>query len=189
MQQNKQADQHNMLVLVDENDEPTGIIEKMEAHEKGLLHRAFSVFLFDDKGRMLLQQRSMSKYHSAGLWTNACCSHPYPGEAVKDAGVRRLQEELNISADIHKAFDFIYHAPFDNGLTEYEFDHVFIGQYAGDINFNRDEVMAVQYMDLDVLQKAIAADPSAYTAWFKIALPRLREYLKLQVAAAGSHEA
>src|ERR1700712_4649445 len=113
------------VILVNELDEPTGKMEKMEAHRKALLHRAFSVFIFNAKGEMLLQRRSSHKYHSAGLWTNACCSHPFPGEDVKDAALRRLQEELGFTTPLEKAFDFIYKAAFDNGLTEYEFDHVF----------------------------------------------------------------
>ena len=174
----KQEMDQDMLVLVNEADEQVGIMEKMEAHEKALLHRAFSVFLFDDAGRMLLQQRSMKKYHSAGLWTNACCSHPYPNEQVMDAAMRRMREELNISAPITKAFDFIYQAPFDNGLTEHEFDHVFIGQYNDAIDFNTEEVMAVKYMDMQDLELALHYEPELYTAWFKIALPMLQQYLR-----------
>ena len=108
-------------------------MEKMEAHKKGLLHRAFSVFIFNGKGEMLLQQRALNKYHSGGLWTNACCSHPMPGEKTEDAADRRLKEELGFETPLEKIFDFVYKAEFDNGLTEYEFDHVFAGEYEGEI--------------------------------------------------------
>src|ERR1700743_3243063 len=119
------------VVLVDESDKEIGVMEKMEAHEKALLHRAFSVFIFDASGRMLLQRRALAKYHSGGLWTNACCSHPRPGETVQAAAERRLVEELGFSTPLCKAFEFIYRADFANGLTEYEFDHVFAGAFEG----------------------------------------------------------
>ena len=131
----------DQLILVDEQDNPIGTCEKMEAHRKGLLHRAFSVFIFDAQGRMLLQQRALSKYHSGGLWTNACCSHPFPGEDNLTAATRRLQEELGFTTSLRKAFDFYYRAAFDNGLTEHEFDHVFVGQYEGTLEVNPQEVM------------------------------------------------
>ena len=115
------------VILVDEHDVQTGTMEKMEVHQKALLHRAFSIFIFNEKGEMLLQKRADRKYHSAGLWTNACCSHPKPGEETLAAAEIRLQEEMGFNTELKKAFDFIYKAPFDNGLTEYEFDHVFIG--------------------------------------------------------------
>ena len=117
------------VILVDENDAPIGIMEKIEVHQKALLHRAFSVFIFNSKGEMLLQKRANNKYHSPGLWTNACCSHPSPGQDTLEAATKRLQEEMGFTTAIEKVFDFIYKAPFDNGLTEYEFDHVFIGTY------------------------------------------------------------
>ncbi|HSU49504.1 MAG TPA: isopentenyl-diphosphate Delta-isomerase, partial [Segetibacter sp.] len=119
------------VILVNELDEQIGKMEKMEAHSKGLLHRAFSVFIFNDQGEMLLQQRAVSKYHSGGLWTNACCSHPRPEEATEDAALRRLQEELGFTVSLAKIFDFRYNASFTNGLTEHEFDHVFVGTYNG----------------------------------------------------------
>jgi isopentenyl-diphosphate delta-isomerase len=119
------------VILVNEKDEAIGAMEKMEAHEKALLHRAFSIFIFNKKGEMLLQKRSAKKYHSAGLWTNTCCSHPQPDEDILQSATKRLREEMGFDTTIIKAFDFIYNAPFDNGLTEYEFDHVFIGHYDG----------------------------------------------------------
>src|SRR4030095_7998604 len=124
------------VILVDQEDRPSGTAEKMEAHRKGLLHRAFSVFIFNSKGEMLLQQRALSKYHSGGLWTNACCSHPAPGEKTKDGAIRRLNEELGFETPVEKVFDFVYKAEFDNGLTEHEFDHVFAGEYEGQLNVN-----------------------------------------------------
>src|ERR1700754_1322335 len=119
--------QREEVILVNENDIPVGTMEKMEAHRKALLHRAFSVFIFNSKGEMLLQQRADKKYHSGGLWTNACCSHPKPGEEIETAASRRLREELGFGTGLRKVFDFIYQSPFDNGLTEFEFDHVFFG--------------------------------------------------------------
>ena len=128
------------VILVDEQDQEIGVMEKMEAHRQGLLHRAFSVFIFNEKGEMLLQQRSLDKYHSGGLWTNACCSHPRPGEDIQRAAQRRLHEELGFVTSIEEIFDFIYKSPFDNGLTEHEFDHVFIGVYDDVIEPNQKEV-------------------------------------------------
>jgi isopentenyl-diphosphate Delta-isomerase len=167
----------NKLILVDENDMPTGTAEKMEAHEKALLHRAFSVFIFNSKGEMLLQQRALKKYHSGGLWTNACCSHPYEGQDTKLAAEKRLQEEMGFTQPLTKAFEFIYKAPFDNGLTEYEYDHVFTATYEGAVMPNSDEVMDFCYMTVDEIKKSIQTHPHKYTEWFKIAFPKLERYL------------
>src|SRR5688572_1743450 len=134
------------VILVDESDNQVGTMEKMEVHEKALLHRAFSVFIFNQKGEMLLQQRAAGKYHSAGLWTNACCSHPAPGIDTKAAATNRLQEELGFTTPLNESFNFIYNAPFDNGLTEYEFDHVFIGSYDDDIHPLPARVSAYSYL-------------------------------------------
>jgi isopentenyl-diphosphate delta-isomerase len=166
------------VVLVNEQDEPIGIMEKMEAHEKALLHRAFSVFIFNEKGEMLLQRRSLKKYHSGGLWTNACCSHPYPDEDVLAAAVRRTKEELGIVVELKKAFSFTYKADLDAGLTEYEFDHVFIGNYQGKISANQDEVGDYAYLDLKYLSEHMEKNPEKYTVWFRIALPMLQEYMR-----------
>ena len=168
------------VILVNEQDEPIGTMEKMEAHRKALLHRAFSVFVFNTKGEMLLQQRSKNKYHSGGLWTNACCSHPRPDEDIRTAATRRLQEELGISAHIHKIFDFIYRATFDNGLTEFEFDHVFVGTYDGIISPDKNEVNDYCFKPLDEIQSSLASHPSKYTNWFHIAFPRVVGEVKLQ---------
>lgn len=163
------------VILVDENDAPLGLMEKMEAHEKGVLHRAFSVFLFNGKGEMLIHRRALEKYHSGGLWTNACCSHQRDGETSLEAAKRRLQEEMGISCSLQEKFSFIYKAEFDHGLIEHELDHVFVGFYEGEIKPDPAEVMDWKYIHLDDLQKDIAKKPEDYTAWFKIALPRLLE--------------
>lgn len=164
------------VVLVDTRDVQTGIMEKIEAHEKALLHRAFSVFIFNKKGEMLLQKRAASKYHSAGLWTNACCSHPQPGDNLLESASKRLNEEMGFTAILHKAFDFIYKEPFDNGLTEHEFDHVFIGSYDGQINPNEEEVSEFCHKSLEEIKKLLVTHPQQYTAWFRIAFPRVEEY-------------
>jgi isopentenyl-diphosphate Delta-isomerase len=166
------------VVLVDEQDNEVGTMEKMEAHEKALLHRAFSVFIFNSKGQMLLQQRALSKYHSGGLWTNACCSHPYPNEAVELAATRRLQEEMGFVTPLNKAFTFTYKAAFDNGLTEHEYDHVFIGRYEDDIIPNEQEVANYCYKSVDEIVEELQSHAVKYTSWFKIALPQLQQWMK-----------
>lgn len=165
------------VVLVDEMDNEIGAMEKMQAHLKPNLHRAFSIFIFNKKGEILLQQRAFSKYHSGGLWTNACCSHPKQNETVLNGAQRRLVEEMGFITHLIKAFDFIYQASFSNGLTEYEFDHVFIGNYDGDIKFNTIEVENYCYKSLSDVNKEILITPNIYTEWFKIALPKLENYL------------
>jgi isopentenyl-diphosphate delta-isomerase len=167
-----------MLVLVDEQDNPTGYMEKMEVHRKALLHRAFSVFLFNSNGEMLLQRRAMNKYHSGGLWTNTCCSHPYPGETPAEAGRRRMKEELGFETAVKPIFSFIYKAALDNELTEYEFDHVLIGEYDGSVHPNEDEVGDYCYKSMDDLRSSLNCHPQLYTAWFQIAFPMLDEYLE-----------
>ncbi len=166
------------VVLVNERDEQTGTIEKMEAHRKALLHRAFSVFIFNAKGEMLLQQRALGKYHSPGLWTNACCSHPRPGEGVEQAAVRRLKEEMGIDVNLEKVFDFIYRTEFDNGLTEYEFDHVYTGTYSGTLYPDTQEVKDYCFRSMEDIEADLRQRPEKYTTWFKIALPRLSASLK-----------
>ncbi len=161
------------VILVDESDNEVGLMEKMEAHEKGLLHRAFSIFIFNQKGEMLLQQRAFAKYHSGGLWTNACCSHPRANETTLAAAERRLKEELGFEAPIHEVFSFTYKASFENGLTEHEFDHVFTGRYDGIINFNPDEVAAVKYMAVEDVRNSLQTEPALYTAWFHIAFKEM----------------
>lgn len=158
------------VVLVDEKDNPLGTMEKMEAHEKGVLHRAFSVFIFNNKGEMLLQQRAFSKYHSGGLWTNTCCSHPRDGETTIEAAHRRLQEEMGFDCEIEKAFDFIYKKNLDKGLIEHEFDHVFIGEFEGEVCFNKEEVNAYIYRPVQAVVDEVNQTPEKYTEWFKICL-------------------
>ena len=163
------------VILVDENDNQIGIEEKIKAHEDAKLHRAFSIFIFNSKGEMLLQQRACEKYHSGCLWTNATCSHPRPGEEVADAAHRRLQEEMGFDCELKKAFSFIYKAEFDHGLTEHEFDHVFIGNYDGIVLPNSDEADDYQWIDVETLKKDIQHHPERYTVWFKIAFEKVME--------------
>ncbi len=159
-----------MVVLVDENDRPIGVSEKLAAHRKGLLHRAFSIFIFNEQGHMLLQKRAEHKYHSGGLWSNACCSHPRPGESLLQAVRRRLREELGITCPIKKAFDFIYRIHLTRGLIEHELDHVFYGLYNGKIHPNPDEVADYRWMKIDSLLSSLRFQPEKYTEWFKIIL-------------------
>lgn len=158
------------VILVNEYDQEIGQMEKMEAHEKGLLHRAFSVFIFNSEGEMLLQKRALHKYHSPGLWTNSCCSHPYPNENVYDAANRRLNEEMGMSTDLNFAFSFQYKAEFDNGLIEHEYDHVFIGRTDQAPKLNPEEVAEFKYISIDELIQDIEINPDNYTPWFKICL-------------------
>ena len=156
------------VILVDENDNQIGLMPKMEAHEKALLHRAFSVFTFNDKGELLLQQRAADKYHSPLLWTNTCCSHQRNGETSLEAGKRRLQEEMGFTCELEEVFSFIYKAPFDNGLTEHELDHVMVGNYNENPIINREEVEAFKWMTLDEVKVDMEINPTIYTAWFTI---------------------
>lgn len=166
------------VILVNENDEPMGTIKKMEAHQKGLLHRAFSVFIFDKNGRILIQQRAAEKYHGAHLWTNACCSHPFPGEEVNKAAQRRLKEELGFTTALHQIFSFTYKANVENNLIEHEFDHVFAGVYEGSVQPNPHEVSDFVYENMDRLKKQIETAPAKFTSWFKIAFPRIENWWK-----------
>jgi isopentenyl-diphosphate delta-isomerase len=168
------------VILVDEEDVQTGTMEKMEVHLKALLHRAFSIFIFNEKGEMLLHKRADKKYHSGGLWTNACCSHPQPGEETAAAAESRLQDEMGFQTPLKKAFDFIYKAPFDNGLTEHEFDHVFMGRYDGEILPNPDEVSDYCFKTVEEIKNSIQSHPQKYTEWFKIAFPKMEAYLQTQ---------
>lgn len=156
------------VILVDRNDSEIGAMEKMEAHEKGLLHRAFSVLLFNNEGKILLQKRARHKYHSANLWTNTCCSHPQPGEDTQDAARRRLREEMGIDVPTQFAYKFIYKTPLDSNLTEHEYDHVFIGTFNGEPKINRDEVDDWKFADLDWIRKDMASNPDQYTYWFRM---------------------
>jgi isopentenyl-diphosphate Delta-isomerase len=171
----------NQVILVDKDDNRVGVCEKMAAHQEGLLHRAFSIFIFNAKGEMLLQQRAISKYHSGGLWTNACCSHPAPGEETDAAAQRRLTEEMGFDVPLEKIFDFKYRADLDNNLIEHEFDHVFVGTYEGDISYNKEEVMDYCYKDVEQISQSLQSHPQKYTAWFHIAFPLVEKWWHSQV--------
>ena len=162
------------LVLVDLFDNEIGKASKKEVHEKGLLHRAFSVFMVSD-GRMLIQKRNWNKYHSGGLWTNACCSHPRYGELLDEAVIRRIKEELGITTQFDKVFSFVYRSTFKNGITEYEYDYVFISDYNGNIEPDVDEIEEYKWVGLDDLADDFVNNPDKYTVWFQIAAPKVLE--------------
>lgn len=157
-------------MLVNDHDEVTGVMEKMEAHRTGSLHRAFSVLLFNSHGEMLLQKRAQTKYHSSGLWTNTCCSHPRPGEALEEAARRKLRQEMGIEANPRFAFKFQYKAPLDNQLIEHEIDHVFIGQFDGEPVLNEHEAEDWKFVDLHSLKQQVHTDPQQFTPWFRLIL-------------------
>lgn len=160
------------VILVDEGDNKIGLMEKMEAHEKGLLHRAFSVFVLNSSGELMMQQRALHKYHSGGLWTNTCCSHPRDEEDTEQAAHRRLKEEMGFDCEVRKMFDFIYRAELDLGMIEHELDHLFIGYYDGVPQINKEEVASWKWMSIEDVQTDIDANPSNYTEWFKIIFDR-----------------
>lgn len=168
-----------LVILVNEKDEQIGLMPKMEAHEKALLHRAFSVFVFNSKNELMLQQRALGKYHSPGLWTNTCCSHQRDGESNIEAGVRRLQEEMGFSTSLEDTISFIYKAPFDNGLTEHEFDHILVGHYDDEPNINSEEVASWKWMSLEDVKKDMEMSPEHYTAWFKIIFEKYYNHISL----------
>ena len=165
------------VVLVDENDRELGTCEKLEAHQKGLLHRAFSVFILNTNNELLLQQRALTKYHSGGLWTNTCCSHPRPGEAVLDAAHRRLKEEMGMECELEKLFSFTYKSAFENGLTEHEYDHVLLGHFENEPVINPDEVAEWKWMPILEVKNDIENNPENYTPWFKIIFEKFYENL------------
>lgn len=169
--------EEEQVILVNERDEQIGTMAKMEAHEKALLHRAFSVFIMNERGETMLQQRASDKYHSPLLWTNTCCSHQREGESNLVAGKRRLTEEMGFSVELEELFSFIYKAPFDNGLTEHELDHVMIGSYNGRPKINPDEVADWKWMKLEEIKESIASDPQLYTAWFKIIFEKFYNHI------------
>jgi len=166
------------VILVDENDVQLGLMPKMEAHEKAVLHRAFSVFVFNDKNELMLQQRAGDKYHSPLLWTNTCCSHQRDGETNIEAGKRRLQEEMGFVCELEEKTSFIYKAPFDNGLTEHELDHIMVGYYNEDPIINREEVESFKYMTVEEVKDDIELNPSIYTEWFKIIFEKFYDFIK-----------
>ena len=165
------------VILVDEEDQPLGVMEKMEAHRQGLLHRAFSVFILNERGEMLLQKRALQKYHSPGLWTNACCSHPSPGELTLTAAVRRLDEEMGFKCALTEIGAFTYETKFENGLVEHEFDHVLLGLYGGEIYPNRSEVDEYKWITISDIERDIMANKDAYTSWFHLAYPVVKSWL------------
>ncbi len=156
------------VILVAEFDNQIGTEEKLKAHRDGKLHRAFSIFLFNDKNELLLQKRAMNKYHSSGLWSNTCCGHPRPDEELKEAAERRLWEEMKINAIFRKSFDFIYKAKVTDELTEYEYDHVFIGHYGESASPNPDEVMEHRWLEIQKIRNDLLTSPKSFTIWFKM---------------------
>ncbi len=165
------------VILVNENDEQIGVMPKLEAHQKAVLHRAFSVFIFNDKKELMLQQRAYHKYHSPGLWTNTCCSHQREGESNIEAGERRLQEEMGFVTSLQDSISFIYKAPFDNGLTEHEYDHVLIGEYNEEPLINPDEVANWKWMSIEKVKNDIQKYPEIYTEWFKIIFDKFYSHI------------
>jgi isopentenyl-diphosphate Delta-isomerase len=165
------------VILVNTDDHEIGIMEKMEAHRKALLHRAISVFVFNPEGEWLLQRRAFDKYHSQGLWTNTCCSHPYPGESVKDAAKRRLLEEMGMVCDLDELFTFTYMEKLDEGLTEHEFDHVFFGTSERFPDVNNKEVMEWKYIGFNDLLEDIMLHPLKYTIWFRIIFEKVNHLI------------
>jgi isopentenyl-diphosphate delta-isomerase len=166
------------VILVNEQDQPIGLMGKLEAHEKAILHRAFSVFVLNEQNEIMLQQRAAQKYHSPLLWTNTCCSHQRAGESNIEAGTRRLFEEMGFSTEMKELFHFIYKAPFDNGLTEHELDHVMIGRYNGKPNINPEEVASWKWMSIEDIKSDMKSHPEAYTVWFKIIFNEFYHYLE-----------
>lgn len=166
------------VILVNQKDEPIGLMPKLQAHEEALLHRAFSVFVLNDKNEIMLQQRAANKYHSPLLWTNTCCSHQRQGEANIDAGKRRLQEEMGFSVALKELFSFIYKAPFDNGLTEHEFDHVMIGYFNEKPNINKEEVEDWKWMSIEAVKDDMQKHPEVYTEWFKIIFDKFYHHIE-----------
>ena len=174
----------NQVVLVDKNDMEIGTMEKMQAHEEARLHRAFSVFTFNSKGELLIHRRAKHKYHSGGLWTNTCCSHPMPNEAIEDAAHRRLREEMGFDCEVFKVLEFSYYAELDKGLTEHEYDHVFFGNFDGEPNINPEEVDSYMYISIPALKKSVEESPQLYTEWFKMILKKIDPHLEKVGAVA-----
>lgn len=161
------------IILVDKNDQEIGTGGKMKVHQDGTLHRAFSIFVFNTENEMLLQKRAKAKYHCGGLWTNTCCSHPQKGELLEEATHRRLQEEMGFDCELKEIDSFIYKAKFDNGLTEHEYDHIFIGKFNDQPNLNPEEADDCEWIDPDSLKEKIKKNPENFTVWFKIAMKRI----------------
>lgn len=167
-----------IIIQVDKNDREIGPVEKMEAHRKAILHRAFSILVFNSKNELLLHKRASEKYHSPNLWTNTCCSHPRFNESLNNAVYRRLQEEMGFTCELKEIFSFIYKIEFEDDLFEHEFDHVFIGSYEGEINPNTEEVSDYKWLTLEDIEKDISINSNDYTFWFKRLMPEVIEYFK-----------
>ena len=176
------------VILVNEKDEQIGLMPKMEAHQKAVLHRAFSVFIFNNKNELMLQQRALGKYHSPGLWTNTCCSHQRDGESNLEAGTRRLQEEMGFVTPLEEKTSFIYKAPFDNGLTEHELDHIMVGYYNALPIINKDEVESWKWMLLEDVKKDIKEQPELYTAWFKIIFDKFYHFINITTRTSNLND-
>lgn len=166
------------VILVDNEDNELGTMEKMEVHKKGLLHRAISVFITTSSGEWIMQRRAMDKYHSKGLWTNTCCSHPYPGETNIDAAKRRLMEEMGLQSKIKEAFSFIYKETLDSGLIEHEYDHVFIGVTDNEPVINTNEVLEWEKINYHQLHSDVQHNPESYTYWFKKIYEKVNSYIE-----------
>jgi len=174
------------VILVNEHDEQIGLMPKLEAHEKAVLHRAFSVFILNDKNEIMLQQRASHKYHSPLLWTNTCCSHQREGESNVEAGNRRLFEEMGIRTELKELFHFIYKSPFDNGLTEHELDHVMIGFFNENPSLNPDEAADWKWMRIADVKEDMALNPELYTIWFRIIFDEFYHYIESHTI--GNHK-
>lgn len=172
----------NLVILVNEKDEPVGVMEKIEAHKRGgTLHRAFSILVFNKKGELMLQLRSKKKYHAGGLWTNTVCSHPRPGETTEEAAKRRLMEEMGFTTELKEVGSFIYRADVGNGLTEYEYDHVFVGFYEGLPKPNPEEADGWKWMDFEAVVRDVKENPEHYTPWFRILLDKMADTIRKEI--------
>lgn len=176
--------QQEQVILVNEKDEWLGTMGKLQAHKNGALHRAFSVFIINNNNEVLLQQRALSKYHSGGLWSNACCSHPAPGESTLAAAHRRLQEEMGFDCDLENIFSLRYTSDVGNNLIENEYDHIYIGYYSGDVNIDTNEAKDYAYVSVDKIKEMMQESPEIFTAWFKLAIPKFLDYLEQHTKAA-----
>ncbi len=177
--------QKNKVIIVNSKDEWMGTMDKMEAHKTGTLHRAFSVFILNSKNELLLQKRAADKYHSGGLWSNTCCSHPYPGESTKSAATRRLKEELGFDAELDQIYTQEYSSAMDNGLIENEYDHIYLG-YSDitDFNLNPVEVSEIMYISIDKLLQWMKDEPKSFTAWLHIVMPKFLQHIGYNRSAA-----
>jgi isopentenyl-diphosphate Delta-isomerase len=166
------------VILVNEQDEEIGTMDKMEAHRKGALHRAFSIFILNENNNLIIQQRADNKYHSPGLWSNTCCSHPLPDEDILSAAHRRLQEELGFDCPLQPLFTFRYQSEVGNGMTENEYDHIFIGSYDGEFDLNENEVQNLSYMSFDEVDQKLKDKPESFTRWLHLVWPQFKSEIK-----------